>query len=95
MEIALGIPLGKFAFADVVRLVVELGFDVSNVIEDAVPETRSVNVGEIELLSPEFEPTSVAMLPEGEVAGTMNTSTFDVRKQTLSHLFSITSILSF
>ena len=78
MATSLGIGLGKFAFADVARLVVEFGFDVSTGKDDAVPEVIAVTI-----------PSE----RDGVVTVTTTSTTFDVRKQT-SHAVSNTSIQS-
>ena len=53
-------------------------------VGDAVVGTRFVNVGETEVVKPEFELIAVALLPEsrGVVAGTTTSIKLDVRKQT-------------
>ena len=72
------------------RLVVGAGTGV----EDAVPNVRSVRIGETELPGPKLEPTPVAIPPDGEEGVTVSTINLDVRKQT-SHCVSIVSILKF
>lgn len=86
MAIRLGIDTRLLVeLAVAVRLFVELG-DVSIGTEDAIPEPKSVKVGETELPSPAFEPIAVVILPEGKevVTGTTTSTRLDVRKHTLS-----------
>ena len=68
-------PLVKLAVAALLLM------GVSVVVGDAVIDTRSVNVGETEVVKPLI---AVALLPgsRGVVAGTTTSSKLDVRKQT-------------
>ena len=61
----MGIRPSTFAVVGVVRLVVELGPDVSSELEDAVLEVRVVKP-KTELPSPELEPIVVTIPPEAE-----------------------------
>lgn len=94
MEIELGIKLSEFVAVDGVRLVVELGFDVSTGIEDTVPEVMSGKIGEAELTPAEIEPLEITAPPgdKGVVTGTTTSIVLDVRKQT-SHCVRTRSIL--